>query len=68
MMVLKNKDVATFLEENASIVSTGGNRYLFLPYWFKSTNDPTKFEILHWDSLPKDLKDFVQAMREGENL
>lgn len=66
MKVKVKRKVAEFLENTSSIVSINKNRYLYMPYWMKSTSDPTIFDQLNWDELPKELQNFIQSMREGE--
>lgn len=60
------KEVVDFLRGASTIITTKeGNEYMFLPFWFKTTDDPEVLESTSLDgNLPDDL---VKAINDKRN-
>lgn len=57
------EETATFIK-NGSKVQSGETSYYYIPYWFKSTEDPLVFEMLSFEKLPKELTDLILKERQ----
>ena len=66
--VHSQRPIKAFLEENASIVTTGrGDNYFYLPFWFKIVGENGILEMHDIDNIPEELKEFVLRRRDDEN-
>lgn len=60
------KEIVNFLKENGTIIQTAdNNQYMFMPFWFKTTDDPEVLELHKLEGqLPADLVDAINDHRD----
>jgi hypothetical protein len=66
MRVKVKKSVAEFIEDTGNCMTTHGNRYFYIPFWFKKTDEEGIYEEYFLDDLPQELIDAIKFFRENK--
>lgn len=67
-MVAKIKlsdDTISLLNQGTILEAADGQRYYFIPFWFKKIGDTNEFEMNPLGKLPKKLQNFIISKRNG---
>ncbi len=65
MKVQLTKEIIDFLDYWGTIVNIGDNKYQYMPLWFKTNNSENVHEVLTFENLPKELKDWIDIDRQS---
>ena len=61
------KSQSNFLQEMGTEITTpNGEKYFYMPFWFKQTEEEGVYELLTFDHLPKDVIELIHDFREGK--
>jgi len=55
-------EVSSFIEGFTQCYMETGNEYFYIPHWFLK-HGVNKYEILSFEKLPKEIKDYIQKQR-----
>ena len=64
MKVKLTKEQQELLNTFSTVLRNSDTTYMYMPYWFKSTDEANVFEILTFEKLPKDLIQMITVERE----
>lgn len=62
MKIKFTKETIELFKQLGTVVYVG-DTYLYMPYWFKETENKDVFEVTPTGKLPKDLEKFIKGLR-----
>ena len=64
MKIKITKEQQDLLNTGSVVITPEDETYLYLPFWYKKTEDEDLFEIISPEKLPEDLVKAINIMRE----